>query len=79
VTKIPDLSPIESSMFSGHHYDPATRQLTVQFKKDGKPGAVHVFDDVPIEKHDAFTQNQSPGRYFNGNIKSNFASQKIAE
>jgi hypothetical protein len=79
VTKIPDLAPIESSMFTGHHYDPDTRQMTVQFKKDGQPGAVHVFHDVPMEKAEAFSQNQSPGRYFNENIKSNFTSRKIAE
>lgn len=75
MTNIPPLIPIESSMFSGYHYDPNTRQMTVQFKN----GAVHVYDDVPLEKHEAFTGNISPGRYFNDNIKSNFASRKIAE
>jgi hypothetical protein len=75
MTDIPPLVPIESSMFSGHHYDPQTRQMTVQFKN----GAVHIYDDVPLEKHVAFTENASPGRYFNERIKSQYASRKIAE
>jgi|HubBroStandDraft_3_1064219.scaffolds.fasta_scaffold42090_4 hypothetical protein len=80
MSKIPQLAPIESSMFSGHHYDPETRQMTVQFKKkDGTPGAVHVLRDVPMEKHAAFSQNASPGRYFNERIKSMYQSRKISE
>ena len=72
---VPTLTPIKSSMFSGHTYDPNTRQMTVQFKN----GAVHQYDDVPADKFEAFTQNASPGRYFNDRIKSNFASRKIAD
>jgi hypothetical protein len=75
VTKIPELTPIESSMFSGHHYDPNTRQMTVQFKN----GAVHAYDDVPMEKHEAFVGNASPGRYFNERIKSMYPSRKVAD
>jgi lysyl-tRNA synthetase class 2 len=75
MTKIPDLTPIESSMFTGHHYDPNTRQMTVQFKN----GSVHQYDDVPMEKHEAFSGSASKGRYFNDHIKSNFASRKIVE
>ena len=80
MTKIPELTPIESSMFSGHHYDPDTRQMTVQFKKkDGTPGPVHQIDDIPMEKHEAFVGNASPGRYFNERIKQMYPSRKIAE
>ena len=75
MTKIPDLTPIESSMFSAHHYDPNSRVMTVQFKN----GSVRQYDGVPMEKHDAFTGNQSPGRYFNSKIKNNYASRKIKE
>ena len=80
MTKIPDLAPIKSSMFSGHHYDPQTRQMTVQFKdKEGKPGAVHQIDDVPMEKHEAFTGSASPGRYFNERIKQMYPSRKVTD
>lgn len=72
---MPPLAPIESSMFSGHHYDPTTRQMTVQFKN----GAVHVYEDVPMEKHAAFAENASPGRFFNERIKGLYPSRKIVE
>lgn len=75
MSRVPDLTPIESSMFSGHHYSPETREMTVQFKN----GAVHVYSDVPMEKHAAFTENASPGRYFNDRIKSIYASRKIVD
>ena len=75
MSKVPELTPIESSMFSGHHYDPTSRQMTVQFKN----GAVHQYDDVPMERHEAFAGNASPGRYFNDRIKSQYSSRKIAE
>ena len=73
--KIPEMTPIESSMFTHHHYDPNTRVMTVQFKN----GAVHEYHDVPAEKHDAFTGNASPGRYFIARIKPNHIGRKLVE
>lgn len=75
MSKRPELTPIKSSMFTGQHYNPSTRQLTVQFKN----GSVHQYEDVPAEKHNALTGNASPGRYFNENIKNNFAGKKLSE
>ena len=60
-------------MLDAQHYDPSTRVLTVQFKN----GAVHQYEDVPADKHEAFTGNASPGRYFNERIKSNFIGRKL--
>ena len=74
-SKIPDLTPISSSMFSGHHYDPATRRMHVQYKS----GAVYAIDDVPMEKVEAFSGALSPGRYFNERIKPNYVSRKVSE
>lgn len=71
--KHPELTPIDSSMFDGHHYDANTRDLTVRYKN----GAMHVYHDVPAEKHAAFTGAQSPGRYFNERIKNQFTSRKL--
>jgi hypothetical protein len=62
-------------MFTGHHYDPNTRTMTVQFKN----GSIHAYDDVPMEKHEAFTGSASPGKYFNERIKQMYTSRKIAE
>lgn len=72
---LPEMTPIESSMFSGHHYDPNSRVLTVQFKN----GAVHQYDDVSAEKHEAFTGAASAGKYFNSKIKNNHLSRKIKD
>ena len=62
-------------MFDAHHYDPDTRKLTVQYKN----GAMYEYDDVPMEKHATFTENTSPGRYFNERIKPNHVGRKVAE
>lgn len=71
----PDLAPIESSMFSAHHYDPDSRIMTLQFKN----GAVHQYEDVPAEKNDAFLGNESKGRYFSAKIKPNHLGRKVSE
>jgi hypothetical protein len=73
--KTPEMAPIDSSMFSHHHYDPNSRVFTVQFKN----GAVHQYEDVPAEKNDAFLGNMSKGRYFNERIKPNHIGRKVSE
>ena len=73
--EIPQMTPIESYMLSGHHYDPNTRVMTVQFKN----GAIHEYHDVSIEKHTAFTGALSPGNYFNQRIKSNHIGRKLSD
>lgn len=73
MTDKPQLTPIKSSMFSHHAYDPNARKMTVQYKNAG----VYEADDVPIEKHQAFTENQSPGRYFNERLKANHVWRKV--
>lgn len=74
--KLPELAPIESSMFSHHHYDPNSRKLTVRLKESGK---LYEYDDVPIEKNDAFLGNASKGRYFNQRIKGNYLGRQVKE
>ena len=73
MTKTPELDPIESSMFDAHHYDPNTRKMTVRFKN----GLLYEYDDVPAEKHEAFTGNASPGKFFNDKIKNNHMGRKV--
>lgn len=69
----PKLTPITSSALSGHHYDPQTRQMTVQFRS----GATWQYDDVPAEKFDAFTGAASPGSYFGSKIRDHFKGRKL--
>ena len=75
INKPPEMMPIESSMFSHHHYEPNTRKMTVRFKN----GLLYEYDDVGIDKHTAFTENASPGRYFNERIKGNHVGRKVTE
>lgn len=75
MTKPPELTPIESSMFSHHAYDPNTRTMTVRYKN----GALWQYDDVGMDKHATFAQNASPGRYFNERIKPNHIGRKVSE
>lgn len=70
-----DLTPINSSTFSHHHYDPNSRVMTVRFKS----GRTYQYDDVPIEKHATFTESASPGRYFNERIKPNHFGRQVKE
>lgn len=60
------LSPIDSSMFSGHHYDPSTHVFTVRYNS----GAVWHHDGVSPEKNAAFLGADSKGKYFNAHIKN---------
>ena len=71
---LPEFTPIESSMLSGVHYDPATRALTVKYKKTG---AVYQYSDVGIDKIETLTGAASPGTFFNQHIKDKHAGKKL--
>jgi hypothetical protein len=74
--KVSEMTPIESSMFSHHHYEPNTRKMTVRYKKSGD---LWEHDDVGMDKHTTFAANASPGRYFNEKIKPNHIGRKVSE
>jgi len=59
------LSPVDSSMFTGHHYDPSSRVFTVRYNN----GAIWHHDGVSPEKNAAFLGSASKGQYFNAHIK----------
>lgn len=67
-----NLSPIDSSMFAAHHYDLASRVMTLRYKS----GAVWHYDGVSAEKNAAFLGSASKGRYFNDHIKGVHAARK---
>lgn len=73
MTKPPSLNPITSSLFSGHHYDPASRKLTLEFQN----GDTWIYSDVPAERAEAFAGNASPGRYFGSRIKGQYPGRKL--
>ena len=75
MSKVPEMTPVDSTMLSHSHYDPNTRKMTVRFKN----GLLYEYDDVPAEKNDAFLGNASKGRYFNERIKSTHPGRKVSE
>jgi hypothetical protein len=66
------MSPIDSSMFSHHDYDPASRTMTLRFKN----GAVWHYDGVSPEKNAAFLAAPSKGQHFNTHIRGIHPGQK---
>lgn len=66
-----DLTPIQSSMFKGHAYDPNKREMTVELNS----GKRYIHSDVPAEKYEAFIGNASPGGYYNRKIKGNHTAR----
>lgn len=67
------MTPIKSSMFEAHHYDPNARVLTLTFKN----GATYEHHDVPADKFEALIGSESPGRFYNDKIKSNHPGKKL--
>lgn len=73
MAKHPELSPLTSSLLSGHHYDPDTRQLHLGFNS----GQVYRYDDVGIDKAEALAGSASPGRYFGSRIRGHHHSTLV--
>ena len=64
-----DWTPLASSNLSACRYDADERVLQIRFRS----GRTYDFKDVPEEVVDGLKQADSPGSYFNGNIKGVFS------
>jgi hypothetical protein len=73
MAKLPDLTPVKSSMMTGYAYDPNTRDLTVQFTS----GAAYRYADVSAEKVEAMAGNKSIGGFFSAKIRDHHSSVKL--
>lgn len=71
--KLPDLSPITSSMMTEAGYDPDSRTLVVRMKN----GAAYQYDEVPADVGTAFLGNASPGSFFSKKIKGLYPATKL--
>lgn len=69
----PTLSPLNSSMITGHHYDPASSKLTLSFKN----GDTYEYSDVPMERATAFVGAASPGTFFANRIRGQYPHRKL--
>lgn len=72
-SKLP-LTKLDSSLLAGFHYDPQSRDLTVEFKDSGRR---YVYKDVTAEKIEALHGADSAGAYFNRRIKGWHLSDEV--
>lgn len=61
--------PLASSNLSGYEYDEASQTLSIRFQS----GRTYRYGSVPQDVADGLGSADSPGRYFNANIKNNFS------
>jgi hypothetical protein len=72
-------TPITSSNIVSIGYDPATRELEVEFKgklADGS-GPVYRYADVPQETYDDFMRHDSKGGFHHARIKGKYSHTKL--
>jgi hypothetical protein len=74
-----DRKEVKSSLLMSVGYDPETQVLEVQFgkKRDGTPGNIYQYADVPAEVYLALLTAESIGKYFLGTIKPKYTCTKI--
>lgn len=64
------MTPVESSQILCRGYDAETQTLAVQFKKkDGSPGGVYHYDNVPVDVWAEWCNADSAGSHFYKHIK----------
>lgn len=69
------LIPVEgSSNVQAVGYDPATREMRVQFKG----GAIYTHADVPEAKHAAFMAAPSKGTHYHDNFRGKHGAKNLA-
>lgn len=68
-----EMKPVTSSNIARIGYDPAARNLAVEFKS----GGVYHHADVSPEDHAAFMAADSKGKHYNSHI-SKFKFKKVA-
>lgn len=62
-----------SSLIDRVEYRPAERVLIVDLKPQGS----YRYENVPAAIAEAFTRAESPGQYFNREIRSRYPTSKI--
>ena len=63
----PQLVPVESSVFTGHTYQPATKQLILQFKNK----ELWAYANVGPKLYASLQKAKSLGVWFSKNIRAN--------
>ena len=64
-----DWTPLASSNLAMCSYDAGERVLQIRFRS----GRTYSYKDVPEDTYEGLKQADSPGQYFNSNIKGVFS------
>jgi hypothetical protein len=67
------MRPIDSTMANAVGYDPKHHLLQVEFKN----GTVYQYEDVDLETWQDFQESDSPGRFFNQEIRGYYRSHRL--
>jgi hypothetical protein len=73
VNPSPPMLPVQSTMASAAGYDPHQSVLQVEFKN----GTVYQYEGVDINTWYEFQETDSPGQFFNREIKGNYRSRRL--
>lgn len=68
--------PVNSSNISNYCYKTNEETLVVEFKRRDGGTLNYSYYNVPIEEFFALHASDSPGKYFNANIKNKFKTEK---
>jgi hypothetical protein len=75
---MPQLQQVDSSMIHAIGYDPGNEELTVQFKKQGVPGATWQYREVPAHLYQSLLASPSIGKAFTAKVKGKYPGQPIS-
>lgn len=65
--------PVHSTMANAVGYDPDRSLLQVEFKN----GSVYQYEDVDVDTWHELQETDSPGQFFNREIKGNYRSRRL--
>ncbi len=65
--------PVKSETISAVGYDPATREMEVQFND----GSVHLYSKVPPKVHAEFVGAKRLGYYFFKKVRDRYSSREL--
>lgn len=68
-----EMFPCESTLIHSYGYDPATKELRINFHKGGTYG----YADVPQAAFEDFVRAPSKGKHFLANIKGAYTFEKL--
>jgi hypothetical protein len=68
-----DRIPVKSETISAVGYDPATRELEVEFND----GTVHLYSKVPPKVHAELMRAKSVGYYFFAKFRDRYSSREL--